>query len=156
MHARGSGIRMLGSAHQSKGFTLIEALVALTLLALVLLGLLAGLLTVYQHNLRNLLRDEAGSVAQECVENLRSIPFASLTSLDIPCNGPATVAVSSPCLNPAGVNVVSRQVRNVSTTFRVGWAIVDRGANLKEVDVRVCWNYRGQEYVYTFRTFVGK
>jgi len=144
------------TAYPNKGFTLIEALVALFLLALVLLGLLAGLLTVHQYNLMNLLRDEAGSIAQECIENLRSQPFASLTATDIPCDNPTTVAVGTPCLNTAGVNIVSRQIRNVNTTYRVGWTIVDRGANLKEVDVRVCWNYRGRDYSYVFKTFIGR
>ncbi len=138
-----------------KGFSLIEALVALTLLALVLLGLLAGLLTVYQHNLLNLLRDEAGSVAQECIENLRSIPFDSIPEVNIPCNNPTEVNVRTPCLDTTGVNLVRRQLRNVNTTYRVGWTVVDR-LNLKEIDVMVCWNYRGKDFTYSFKTFIGR
>jgi len=133
----------------------VEALVALVILAIVLLGLLAGLLTVYQYNLLNVLRDEAGSVAQECIENIRSIPFASVPVVNIGCNDPTEVVVSTPCLNTAGVNIVRRQIRNTEATFRVGWSVADLGT-LKEVDVQVCWNYRGRNYTYTFKTFVGR
>jgi len=146
---------MVRAVTRSEGFTLVEALVALVILAIVLLGLLAGLLTVYQYNLMNILRDEAGSVAQECIENIRSLPFAAVSAVDIGCDDPVQVAVSTPCLDTTGVNLVRRDIRNVETTYRVGWSVVDRG-NIKEVDVRVCWSFRGRNYTYTFKTFVGR
>ena len=138
-----------------RGFTLIEALVALVLLAIILLGLLAGLLTTYQYSLLNFLRDEAKSVAQECLENIRSIPFPNIPTVNIDCNSATTVSVQIPCLNTGGANLVSRQVRNTNVTYRVGWTVTDRG-NLKEVYVRVCWNYRGRDHSYEARTFVGR
>ena len=137
-----------------KGFTLIEALVALVILAIILLGLLAGLIITMQYNLLNFMREEAGSVAQECIENIRSIPFSSIPNANIDCNAPS-VTVSTPCLHTTGANVVSRQVRNTNVNYRVGWTVTDR-TNLKELYVQVCWTYRGRNYSYELRTFIGR
>ena len=138
-----------------KGFTLIEALVALVILAIVLLGLLAGLIVTLQYNLLNFMREEAGSVAQECIENIRSMPFTDIQVVNIDCNDTTTVPVSTPCLNTGGVNIVNRQVRNASVSYRVGWSVTDR-TNIKEIDVEVCWNYQGRNYTYSVKTFVGR
>ncbi|WP_457600999.1 prepilin-type N-terminal cleavage/methylation domain-containing protein [Hydrogenivirga sp.] len=136
------------------GFTLVEALVALVILAIILLGLLAGLLVTLQYNLLNFMREEAGSVAQECIENLRALPFASISAVNIDCND-TSVNVSTPCLDTTGANVVTRQVRNTNVNYRVGWTVTDR-TNLKEVYVEVCWTYRGKNYSYELRTFIGR
>ena len=138
-----------------KGFTLIEALVALVILAIVLLGLLAGLIVTLQYNLLNFMREEAGSVAQECIENIRSIPFTDIPEVNIGCNDTTTVPVSTPCLNTGGVNIVNRQVRNTSVSYRVGWSVTDR-TNIKEINVEVCWIYQGRNYTYSVKTFVGR
>ena len=138
-----------------KGFTLIEALVALVILAIVLLGLLAGLIVTLQYNLLNFMREEAGSVAQECIENIRSMPFTDIQVVNIDCNDTTTIPVSTPCLNTGGVNIVNRQVRNASVSYRVGWSVTDR-TNIKEIDVEVCWNYQGRNYTYSVKTFVGR
>ena len=138
-----------------KGFTLIEALVALVILAIVLLGLLAGLIVTLQYNLLNFMREEAGSVAQECIENIRSMPFTDIQVVNIDCNNTTTVTVSTPCLNTGGVNIVNRQVRNASVSYRVGWSVTNR-TNIKEINVEVCWNYQGRNYTYSVKTFVGR
>jgi len=130
-------------------------MVALLLLAVILLGLLAGLLTVYQYNLLNFMRDEAGSIAQECVENLRALPYASIPTVNIDCNSTTTVAVNTPCLNTSGANIIERQIRNVDMLYNVGWEVVDRGT-VKEVTVNVCWEYRGRDFSYRLRTFIGR
>lgn len=138
-----------------RGFTLVEALVALVILAIILFGLLAGLLISLQYNLLNFMREEAGSVAQECIENMRSTPFANIPVVNIDCNDNTTVNVSTPCLDTGGANVVTRQVRNTNVNYRVGWTVTDR-TNIKELYVEVCWTYRGRNYSYETRTFIGR
>ncbi|RLJ71023.1 type IV pilus assembly protein PilV [Hydrogenivirga caldilitoris] len=138
-----------------RGFTLVEALVALVILAIILFGLLAGLLISLQYNLLNFMREEAGSVAQECIENMRSTPFANIPVVNIDCNDNTTVNVSTPCLDTSGANVVTRQVRNTNVNYRVGWTVTDR-TNIKELYVEVCWTYRERNYSYETRTFIGR
>lgn len=53
----------------SKGFTLLEVLVALLVLALILLGNLAALNLAQRWNLKNILRNEALSLARRCLES---------------------------------------------------------------------------------------
>jgi len=55
-----------------KGFSLLELLVALLILAIILLGILGALSLSYKKNLQNVLRDEAVRIAQEAMESFRN------------------------------------------------------------------------------------
>lgn len=64
----------------NQGFTLIEAMVSLVILAVILLGLQAGMMTTITMNTENLLRNEAVKLAQEKIGEYRvngSVPDTS-------------------------------------------------------------------------------
>ncbi|MDQ7038292.1 MAG: prepilin-type N-terminal cleavage/methylation domain-containing protein [Aquificota bacterium] len=149
------------SAGRSEGFTLMEALVALVILALLLLGLLAGLLAAIQYNLMNYIRDEARLLALECAENIRNTPFTNLVAGSVDCNANTTVSVNVPC-GDIGTRVVTgqaeeidRQVRNTSVRYRIGWDVNVAG-DVAQVRIRVCWTYRNRNYTHTVTTLVGR
>jgi len=148
------------SAQRNEGFTLIEALVALALLAILLLGLLAGLLTSMQYNILNHIRDEAKRLALECAENIRSTPYSDLTDGNVSCNTPNPVLTDNPCAN-IGTRItngqpeeVRRQARNSSISYTIGWS-VSTVEDVKEIRIEVCWNYRGKSYRHTVTTVRG-
>ena len=147
-------------AFRSEGFTLIEALVALVILALLLLGLLAGLLTVIQYNLLNYMRDEAKNLALECAENIRNTPLSSLQAGNVVCNSQNFVNVDTPCTNVGAMvsagtaERIRRQVRNTYVDYSIGWNLQQVG-DVMQVQIQVCWNYRNRSYTHTITTVVG-
>ena len=64
----------------ARGFTLLEAILALALLAIVLTGLLPAFFVCLTTNTRNEERTQAAAVAQRAMENLRLQNPASLPS----------------------------------------------------------------------------
>ncbi len=120
--------------NKEKGFTIVEALVSLTILAIVLLGLLAGVLKSYELVVRNQIRDEAVKVAQEILEEIRDSNFNNL---------------------PTSKSPLSRQVRNYTITFTPNISVVDLiQGQVKKVSVTINWSYKGKSYSYTAETLV--
>lgn len=104
----------------SQGFTLIEVLVALTILAIILLGNLAALSISYRKNVENLLRDEAVRIAQEYADRFRA------TKNEADCD----------------VSVL-RQVRNYTVTYTVDCTPTSRSignVDITKLTVQVSWN----------------
>jgi len=123
----------------NKGFTLIESLVALVILAIVLLGLLTGLMIAIDMNTRNILRDEAVKIADKYAEICRN---------DI-----------TKCKSPTSPE--ERQFRNFKEQYNIDVKIdnpnVTSGSNInvKIVNITVTWQYRGKNYSHTIKTAVG-
>lgn len=121
----------------NKGFTLIESLVALVILAIILLGLLTGLMVAIDMNTRNILRDEAVKIADKYAEI---------------CRNDITKCTSS---------TEERQFRNFKEEYNIDITIdnptITSGSNInvKIVTITVKWQYRGKEYSHTIKTAVG-
>ena len=67
--------------NSQRGFTLVEVLVALVIVAIILLGNMAALSLSYRKNLQNILRDEAVKVAQEEMESTGTVGHVTPRSL---------------------------------------------------------------------------
>lgn len=120
-----------------EGFSLIEALVAMLILSVILLGALQGLMVSYRTSSTNTLRNEAVSMAEETANALRNTPYASLV------DGTTT-------------NIVSRQVANASVPFTVTQVVADSVASVaKSVQITVTWPYQGQTITHTTTIIVG-
>lgn len=119
------------------GFALLEALIAMAILSIMLLGALTAL-TNLQHTVnKNTMRDEAVKLGQELVSSARSIPYAGLT------NGTTT-------------STYSRQVNNVAVTFTVQQTIADVVIGLsRSITYAVSWSYKGAGYSYMAAAIVG-
>ena len=143
---------MEGHAKLSRGFTIIESLISLMLLMLLLVGLLTGMMNAMLLDTRNLLRLQAKTIAQDCMERLRSERLILTSGTN--CNAAGTVNVNSPCSSGAGVNLYSVPIRDSNYTFRIAWDLSTIGANLEEANVVVCWNFAGKEYRYSLKSFI--
>ncbi len=119
---------------KEKGFTIVEALVSLVILAIILLGLLAGVLKSYEIVIRNQIRDEAIKTAQEILEDLRNRDFDNL---------------------PTSLDPITRQIRSYSVTLTPNITITDivRG-QVKKISLTINWNYKGKSYSYKTETLI--
>jgi type IV pilus assembly protein PilV len=62
--------------------TLVEVLVALAIVFIIFLGLSDAGLVVLNENIKNSMRDEAVSVAELEMQQVRNIPFSNINSID--------------------------------------------------------------------------
>jgi type IV pilus assembly protein PilV len=122
--------------HSKKGFTLVEALVALSILAILLLGLLSSLIVSYEISTKNVIRDEAVKIAEEYAEKYRNMDLNSIPASD--------------------TKTETRQIRNATVNFLITTTSTPISANkLKQVTITVEWNYKGKHYTHTITTIVG-
>jgi len=133
-----------------KGFTIIEILVALTILAVVLLGLYYSLIVSYKYSVANILRDEAIKIAQGEMERVRTMPFDNVTQNQL--NPPGLSSCNT--LYPSGF--IERQVRSQKFKFGEYFQVSDISQNLKQVTLTVCWKYRGKDHRYTVESIIRK
>lgn len=66
---------MTDRSQNSKGFTLVEAMIAMVILVIVFMGLIQAALLTIDYNMRNELRDEGSRVASEAMARIRTVPF---------------------------------------------------------------------------------
>jgi len=120
--------------HNESGFTLVELLVAMTIMLISLLALLHSVNIAMEYNLKNQLRGEAVRVGEEAMSNMRNRTFdtVSATTMVIPSrlrniSRSYTVKRSIVAIPNPTSTVVSRQYqvdvkwvfKNVSTTHSI-------------------------------------
>lgn len=108
------------------GMTLVEVLVAMTIIFIVFLGMSSAGLVVLDQNIKNSQRDEAVSVAEMKMQEARNTLFSTLDA--------ATDNV------PVSIDNVSRRIRGLNVNYGV-WRTVNHldPVNL-QVSIRVAWN----------------
>lgn len=126
----------------NKGLTLVEILIALVITLIVFLGLMQTALLSIDVNTTNLLREEAISIAEERMRELRDLSFASLTP------GAWTI------------EPVTRDFRNfpVNYTRTVTVTDIGTGTDAKQINVLVTWEWKektvasGNPYTHSITT----
>jgi type IV pilus assembly protein PilV len=128
-----------------RGFTLIEVLITLVILALGMMATIVGIMAGLDHNLMNEMRNDAIKIAQEQEEAARNMPYANIATIPSP-------------------QTITRQVRNQSVTYTVQvdhtvtGGNVSTGTCITQVVFTVIWNFKGNGKIipqhYTLQTFV--
>jgi Tfp pilus assembly protein PilV len=99
--------------------TLVEVLIALAIVFIVFLGLSGAGLVVLSENIKNSQRDEAVSVAEAAIQNVRNLAFDNIV---------------------AATDNVPRQIRGLTTTYTVNRTVAVLDADNRQVTVDVGWN----------------
>ncbi|MGC8736624.1 MAG: type IV pilus modification PilV family protein [Dissulfurimicrobium sp.] len=126
-------------ARQDKGFSLVELMIAMFIFMIAMLGILAGLNSAIANNKTNVLRDEAINVAEEEMNRLKDLPFASLA------------ATAPNWTNP--VSVV-RNIRSGQINYNTSDRVTDITTDIKRIDVQVTWSDKGINYQHTISSII--
>lgn len=120
--------------HDKKGMTLIEILIAVALMAIVAVALMQSSIIVMNNNIKNELRDEAVNVAEQRMDEIRSTPFADLSSV-------------------ATTTTIARNLRGmINFPFYATLSTTPVNSNSAQVAVNVTWTYRGTPYNHSVST----
>lgn len=135
-----------------KGVTLVEVMMALVILLLVFLALMQTALVSINANMNNVLRDEAVSIAEQRMNEARSVPYDTLIS------DAATIPTPNDC--PATFTIGGRVQRNfrniINKDFCTNMTVSTLGAagDARQVNVRVIWNWKGEAFSHTITTLI--
>ena len=123
-----------------RGFTLIEVMVTLVILAFGMLASIIGIMSALDHNMINEMRNEAMKIAQEQEEVVRNTPYASIAAI------------------PKVTQHISRQVRKPEVLYKVTCAHSSFGGStygITRVQFTVTWTYKKlPTFSYVLQTLV--
>ena len=123
------------SKDRPAGFTLVELVMAMAIMFIVFLGLAGVAMTGLEYNIQNALRDEAVSVGESRMNEVRSIPFDNIVT-------------------PAAPDNVLRPVRGFNATYSVTTTVASPDAELRQVTMVVGWTRHGKAYSHTFSSLI--
>jgi prepilin-type N-terminal cleavage/methylation domain-containing protein len=119
---------------KNRGFTLVEVLVAIAFLTISMLAVLHALGLSVEHNMKNIIMDEAVRIAEQKMNELRNTPIASLTS-----------STQSPLL---------RTFRNVTISYNVNWIVQNLSADSRTIQVLVQWRWKNIDHQHSATSIV--
>ena len=136
------------------GFTLIEVLIALVVSTLVFLALMQTALVGINVNMRNVLRDEAISIAEMRMHDAKSRRFTSIVA-----DSGSLGDCDCPTGFPSAGECVMRDFRNVlNYNFCTALTCRDFGSDTscatadsdtKQITVTVGWKWKGENFTHT-------
>lgn len=129
----------------NKGFSLIELMIALFILAFSLLGFLGVMATSIDSNLQNELRNTAIGLTTQVAETLLAQDFDAVAPADCsltPYDGTNTCIGSNFQMYP-NPNIT---VRGFTQTYTITWTITDLNLNLKQITINTTYTHRGQNF----------
>jgi len=130
--------------NSASGMTLVEVLVAMVIVFIIFLGMSSAGLVVLDQNIKNSQRDEAVSVAEMELQQVRNTPFSTLTL--------------APDAVPVSIDNVSRPIRGLNVNYGVWRTVHHLDGNNLQVSIRVTWNrienHQTRSYDHTVLTIV--
>ena len=117
------------------GMTLIELMISIVIMFIVFLGLTGTVMTGLEYNMRNALLDEAVSVGETRLNEIRSLPFNDIVT-------------------SATEETVTRAVQRFNADYKVTWTVGTPAADIKQVTMVVRWTRHGIVRSHTFSSIV--
>ncbi len=146
-----------------KGVSLVELMIAVVILLFVSLALMQTALMSIEANMKNVLRDEAVSVADGRMSEARNLTFTALADTLQPDALADSTLTAAACpasfwttFGPRGGVLLRKSLRNWSTvSFCTNRDVINLGSQNKQVTINVGWSYRGQDFSHAMTTIVG-
>jgi hypothetical protein len=139
--------------YNDKGVSLVEVMIALVVLLLIFIGLLQAALLGIDHNMRNLLREEAVSISAQRLEEVRNRPFNNVVS-----DSGTAVTIAACTTDPNYPVLEQRNFRNMQRDFGSRMTVTDIlepdgvTINTKQIVILVRWEYKNECYSQTATT----
>jgi type IV pilus assembly protein PilV len=121
----------------SKGFTLIEFLVAIVILMVGLLGLLQTVNYAIVHNMGNQLRQEALMLADERMNTEKA---RSYDMIDVVQRSFST----------------SRLVNGAFRSYSVSQNVTEPTSRTKQIELQIIWRYKGERYTHSVLSLISE
>ena len=139
------------------GFTLVEVMIALVVALLVFLALMQTALVSIDSNMRNVLRDEAVSIAEMRMNEMKSSPFTSVVSdtgslsgYDCPTGFSTGVPVERDLKNISGFDFCTNLI--CSEIGGDGHCATSNYNSSKQITITVGWKWKGENYTHRITT----
>ncbi len=137
------------SLKRREGFTLVETLIAISIAAIVFLGLFAALLYAKKYNMSKSCQYEALRILHEKLEELSKMDYSSVTPL---LNNGATSCQDA---LDSKKNYLTRYVGNLQVDYGIYYDINENATlQLKRVNLDVCWRYKGKFHQISGTTII--
>jgi len=155
----------MNAVQNKKGLTLVEVLIAMTVLLFVSLALMQTALVSIDSNMINILRDEAINIAEMRMEEARNSPSLISDSPDgNTCTFPACKDATPLGKGPYPV-VVTREIRNITHEnpcaggkkgfiFGTQRTVTPLSGDNLQVTVLVRWQYKDECYTHTISSIL--
>lgn len=152
---------MKTSVKNNEGFSLIEMMTALVIIALTLLALSAVLIHAIQVNVGNDLRNAAVRLSSQTAEVLLALPFDSLRSCGLTADQTAPFYDESYrydagnlCLNNAPNEYLNypnpvQTIKGFSQKFNITWDVLDLNELAKQITVHVSYRERDEYHLHS-------
>lgn len=121
----------------NRGFTLVEVLVAVVFLTISMLAVLHALGLSVEHNMKNIIMDEAVRISEQRMNELRNTPITSLVNS-----------------TPSTQLTISRNFRNTVINYSVDWIIESLSADSRTIQVLVQWKWKKIDHQHTATSIV--
>jgi len=122
---------------KNRGFTLVEVLVAILILFISMMAVLHALGLSVEHNMKNIIMDEAVRMSEQRLNELRNEPITTLTSS-----------------TPSTQLTISRNFRNITIDYNVNWIVENLSADSRAIQVLVQWRWKNIDHQHTATSIV--
>lgn len=125
---------------KDSGFTLIEVMIALSVLLIGMLGIAAMLVTSIDANENNKRATEATYLAEQQLEIFRGTPFQSVVDMN------STDTAANTKINARGDQNQDASLPKLPCIYRRTWVITNASDTVKDIKVKVTWTYKNQQH----------
>jgi prepilin-type N-terminal cleavage/methylation domain-containing protein len=137
----------------NRGFSLIELLVAMFIIAISMMALLSSILTGMSANLQNDMRDTAIRITNATAEAILSLPQddAELSP------GSHTRTTGNTAQDLKGFPQPVQSIRGTQQTYTIGWVVAPLATGTMQVTITVALSapYKGNSYTNTSVIYSG-
>ncbi len=134
----------------SKGFSLIELMIAVVFIMISMLALLTAIVTSMRTNLENDLRNTAIRLTNQTAEALLTLPTDPTIDTELTDGSHSrTAGTGNTAQNEKGFPLTAQTVRGSQQTYTIQWAVVSRTTNVKEITITVSYTSRNKPYTNT-------
>lgn len=132
----------------SKGFSLIELMIAVVIIMISMLSLLTAIITSMNVNLENDLRNTAIRLTNQTAEALLTLPLEPVIDAEL-TDGSHSRTAGSTAQDEKGFPLRAQTVRAIQKDYAIAWTVAPQTVNMKEITITVSYTHKNKSYSNT-------